>query len=61
LGEEKTLSFLIALKIFTMKMISQHKTTAHYPHYQQNLPNFHAILPMNVWWINTVLPAPIST
>jgi len=32
--EEKKLSLLITLNVFTMKMISQHKATSNHPHYQ---------------------------
>jgi hypothetical protein len=33
-AEEQKLSSLITLNIFTMKMISQHKTTSNHPDYQ---------------------------
>jgi hypothetical protein len=33
-AEEQKLSSLITLNIFTMKMISQHKTTSKHPDYQ---------------------------
>jgi hypothetical protein len=44
------LSFLHPLDILPVEVIGHHETRANNPDEQQNLPDLHATLPMNLWW-----------
>ena len=45
------LSFFHALDVLPVEVVGHHKADANNPDDQQNLPDFHATLPMILWWI----------
>ena len=53
------LSFFQTLDVLPVEVIGHHETDANNPDNQQNLPNLHATLPMNLWWIVPALLWPV--